>query len=626
MVCSQNEIQIDSLRLGNGWSGRAVLSDLSGGLKFSQADWLKCLSQPHLLFEDVEKTIKVEGRNSVVLKNLAIASTSLKAVIKWNWPAAGFCQFFRSLRSGRAMRNFDTALMLHRLGIPAANPLAALQERFGPFTRQSIYITRYLEGSFDLHAFCRQRLSGGRLSLRKNLADQLASILATLHQNGLWHRDSKANNFLVTAQDGNKYKILLTDMDGIKPYRLRRKTCRLRSLWQLAASLMSISAVNRTDYLRVFTAYCELTGIDPSHRRGIFRRLSDKAEAKYQRMAARKILIIKPSSLGDVVMALPALSALRRSFPDAKISWFIRPEFAPLLKNHPDLDEVILFDRRFLGKALFNPQAFAALISLIWRLNRSKFDIVIDLQGLFRTAIFAWLSGCPKRFGMANAGEFGHLFYTHKVEQTKDCIHLVDYYLEIVRQAGASKIDVQFLLPADSVAEGTVKRLLAANDIGQDNYAVLVTTSAHEDKCWPVERFAALADKISKQFGLSIIATGSASEKPIVERLKHKANVPITNFAGVTSIGELVALLKGARLVVSNDTGPGHIAAALGVPVVLLFGRSNPARVAPYGRPNCVAAVDPTGRGFEADSTDPKHDIKAITVDEVYQKVCEQLG
>jgi ADP-heptose:LPS heptosyltransferase len=84
--------------------------------------------------------------------------------------------------------------------------------------------------------------------------------------------------------------------------------------------------------------------------------------------------------------------------------------------------------------------------------------------------------------------------------------------------------------------------------------------------------------------------------------------------------------LKGARLVVSNDTGPGHIAAALGVPVVLIFGRSNPARVAPYGRPHCVAAVEPDGRGFDADSADPKHDIKLITVDEVYQKVCEQLN
>jgi ADP-heptose:LPS heptosyltransferase len=309
-----------------------------------------------------------------------------------------------------------------------------------------------------------------------------------------------------------------------------------------------------------------------------------------------------------------------------KISWLIRPEFAPLLKNHPHLTETILFDRKFLGKAWFNPRAMAALLSLIWRLNRSKFDIVIDLQGLFRTAAFAWLSGCKRRFGMAGAGEFAHIFYTHKVAQDKDCIHLVDYYLKIVQAAGASKTDVQFLLPTDPVAVDSVNRLLKTKGIKPGSFAVFVPTSAHEDKCWPVERFAALADKISSQFHLSILATGAASEKSTVERLRNAASVSITNLAGVTSLSELVALLKAARLVVSNDTGPGHIAAALGVPVVLIFGPTNPARVHPYNRPECAVAVEPEGRGFNADSADPKHDIKAITVDEVYRKVCEQLN
>ena len=139
----------------------------------------------------------------------------------------------------------------------------------------------------------------------------------------------------------------------------------------------------------------------------------------------KNILIIKPSSLGDIVLALPALTALRKSFPDAKISWFIRPEFAPLLKNHPFLTETILFDRKFLGKAWYNPCAFASLLSLIRQLRHSKFDVVIDLQGLFRTASLAWLTGCKKRFGMADAREFAHIFYTHNIPQERDCIHLL---------------------------------------------------------------------------------------------------------------------------------------------------------------------------------------------------------
>ena len=340
----------------------------------------------------------------------------------------------------------------------------------------------------------------------------------------------------------------------------------------------------------------------------------------------KNILIIKPSSLGDIVLALPALTALRKSFPDARISWLVRPEFAQLLENHPHLTEIIPFDRKFLGKAWFHPRAFDALLSLIRRLRRSKFDAVIDFQGLFRTASLGWLSGCKKRFGMANARELAHIFYTHKVPQNRDCIHAVDYYLKIIQTAGASDLAVQFVLPQDSHAGDSVSRLLTSQGVPHDNYAVLVPGSARQNKCWPLERFAALADKISSQFGVYIVAIGTAPEASIVERLKSLANVPLTNLAGQTSLSELIALLRAARLVVSNDTGPGHIAAALGTPLVLMFSWSNPARIAPYGRPECMVAREPFNRGFKIKSTDPKHNVDTITVDEVYQKVCEQLA
>jgi len=342
--------------------------------------------------------------------------------------------------------------------------------------------------------------------------------------------------------------------------------------------------------------------------------------------ALENLLIIKPSSLGDIVLALPALSALRKSLPDAKISWLIRPEFAPLLKGHPHLTDVIIFDRKLLGKAWFHPRAFASLLSLIRRLRQSKFDAVIDLQGLFRTASMAWLSGCKKRFGIAKGREFAHLFYTHKVKQDSECIHLVDYYLKIIETITASETQAQFLFPQDLDTADTVSNLLESHDVKRDNYAVMIPGSVHRDKCWPARRFAALADKISSQFNLFIAATGTASEKDTVDSMKNQANVPIANLAGQTSLSELIALLRGAKLVVSNDTGPGHIAAALGVPLVMIFGRSNPARVAPYARPQCVAAIEPYSRGLEPDSPDPQYDIKNITLDQVYQKVCEQLN
>jgi heptosyltransferase-1 len=330
--------------------------------------------------------------------------------------------------------------------------------------------------------------------------------------------------------------------------------------------------------------------------------------------------------MGDIVLALPVLSALRKALPGARISWLVRTDFAPLLQNHPHLTDIILFDREFLGKAWFHPRAFASLLSLITRLRRTKFDAVVDLQGLFRTASLSWLSGCKKRLGMANAREFAHIFYTHKVTQDSSCIHLVDFYLRIIAGLGVPDADVQFLLPSDPAAAQSVGAKLADHNVSSDNYAVFVPGSAHSDKCWPVERFADLADRISSQFGLSIVAVGAASQTWAVDTLASLADVPIANFAGKTSVAELIALIRNARLVVSNDTGPGHIAAALDRPLVLIFGRSNPARVAPYRRKNCVAAVEPEGRGLKSDSTDPKHDIRAVTVDDVFQKVCEQMN
>lgn len=337
-------------------------------------------------------------------------------------------------------------------------------------------------------------------------------------------------------------------------------------------------------------------------------------------------MIIKPSALGDIVQALPALSALRRSFPDAEISWLIRPEFAPLVQNHPHLTRVVNFDRRFLGKAWFHTGAFAALLSLFRRLRHSEFDIVFDFQGLFRTAFLTRVSGCGKRFGLADAREFSRLFYTHTVKKPLNSPHVVDYYINLVRAAGAADLKVEFILPRDAPAEESMNRLLAATGIHSQRYAVLIPGSAHPDKRWPIERFAQLADRLSRDYDISIVATGTSSEAPLSDKLVQSAGVSIANLAGRTSIPELTALLRGAALVVSNDTGPGHIAAALGRPIVMIFGWSNPARLAPYGRANTVAAIDPKGRGHLLHSKNPIHDIRLITLDDVYQKVQMQLN
>jgi ADP-heptose:LPS heptosyltransferase len=250
----------------------------------------------------------------------------------------------------------------------------------------------------------------------------------------------------------------------------------------------------------------------------------------------------------------------------------------------------------------------------------------VDLQGLFRTAGLGWLSGAKQRFGMANAREFGGVFYTHKVRQDGNCVHLVDYYLKIVGEMGARDLKVEFVLPKRSEAGESVKKLLRQENEPEGGYVVIVAGSAHKDKRWPTERFAELADRINERYGLPIVACGTAGEGAIVKDLKGLARAPITDLSGRTPLKELVELLRGARLVVSNDTGPGHIASALGVPLVMMFSWSNPARISPYGRPECMVAREPYGRGAGIKSTDPRHSVSEITVDEVFEKVRQQIG
>jgi heptosyltransferase I len=335
----------------------------------------------------------------------------------------------------------------------------------------------------------------------------------------------------------------------------------------------------------------------------------------------KRILIIKPSALGDIVLALPVLSALKRSFPYASISWLARPEFAPLITGHPYIDDIILFDRKYLSKWWYNAYSFKAFKSLIRQLRNKQFDLVFDFQGLFRTGYFSWVTGCKRRFGMAGARELAHLFYTNKISQDAPSIHLVDYYLKMAVAAGAKQVEAEFKLPQNAIAVDSVDKLLKSVGVN-GKYSVIVPGAAQANKRWPIERFAELAEKIGERLGMQIVATGSQGEREYIETIGKRA----INLAGKTSVRELVPLMKKASLVVSNDTGPGHIAAALGVPMVMIFGPTNPARVCPYKRPECVVAVEPKERGMKADSYEPRHDINHITVEQVFERVCQQIG
>jgi ADP-heptose:LPS heptosyltransferase len=266
------------------------------------------------------------------------------------------------------------------------------------------------------------------------------------------------------------------------------------------------------------------------------------------------------------------------------------------------------------------------LVRLIRQLRNEKYDLVFDFQGRFRSAVFAWMSGCKKRFGIADTQEVTGLFYTDRVSQSAQSVHLVDYFLDMVCAAGAKRGKVEFGLKSQPQTVGEIQKILVSNHADADNYVVFAPGATVEAKRWPIENFAVLADKIHEKYQCSIVSIGVESEETTAGKLQSLTSIPVINLVRKTNIKQLVDLLAGAKIVVSNDTGPAHIAAALGVPMVLIFGLTNPLRVGPYGRSETVAAVDIQARGSEVESTNPAHDIKNVTVESVFEKICIQLG
>lgn len=339
-----------------------------------------------------------------------------------------------------------------------------------------------------------------------------------------------------------------------------------------------------------------------------------------------RILILKPSALGDVVTVLPALHSLRKQYPDAKISWFVNKGFAPLIENNPELDEVIIFDRKLLSAWWRKPYCFTELFRLMKRLKNSKFDLVIDFQGLFRSGFFSWVTRAKRIIGMSTAREGATLFYKEKVSPPTDSDHVIAYYRKLVEAAGVKDSSVEFHLKASDAAAENIRALINGSGADADNYAVIVPGASTEMKCWPAERFADAVKWLSIEQGYTIVGVGSGGEAAVVDRIAEISGVEICNLAGKTDLSNLVAVMQGAKAVLSNDTGPGHIAFATGVPTVLVFGLSNPRRCGLYQREDAIACVGYEHRGRDYFSKEDSHRIENVSVEMVISKIKGQLG
>lgn len=321
------------------------------------------------------------------------------------------------------------------------------------------------------------------------------------------------------------------------------------------------------------------------------------------------ILIVKLSAIGDVIHTLPSLSALRRCYPDAELTWVVEEAAADLLADHPDLNRVLIFRRKTWLKELRQGKIalpFREMRAFLRELRSRRYDIVIDFHGLLKSAVIVLLSGGRRKLGYDSLQEGSALFYNEKIPEEMRK-HAVDRYLDLVRHvAGGAETACPAATPEFRIAIGEkeerrVAALLnenstmlttAENGAGGGLYSggekrkgrrfVAVNPVAFwETKLWEDEKFAELCDRVRTELGIGVVLTGG--EAGPLDRIRGRMKTAAVNLGGQTTLRELACLYRQASLVVTTDSGPMHIAAAVGTPVVALFGPTDPARTGPYG-------------------------------------------
>lgn len=281
----------------------------------------------------------------------------------------------------------------------------------------------------------------------------------------------------------------------------------------------------------------------------------------------RKILVIKPSSLGDIVLSLPFLYSLKQGFPAAKIHWVVAKNFAALLEGHPLIEKLHVVNKDEWKKSRKAAGSLKEIYRLSGDLKREGYDLVFDLQGLLRSALMARATGAARRVGFTGSREGSALFYTDRIKVPAGT-HAAERAILMARSFGCPSEPV-FPLPVFE----SVSRVPARE------YAVIVPGARWPSKMWPVRRFGRLAAMLPVK---SIVA-GTAAEAGIAEEVARLSGGKAVSFAGKSSLRELVELIRNAAFVVTNDSGPMHLACALSVPVFAVFGPTDPADTGPYG-------------------------------------------
>ena len=335
-----------------------------------------------------------------------------------------------------------------------------------------------------------------------------------------------------------------------------------------------------------------------------------------------KILILKPSSLGDVIQALPVLRLLKLHFRQAEIYWWIDSALAPLLEGDPDLTQVVLFERRRWAKPQHWPEM---LRSILW-LRDQKFDLVIDLQCLLRSGIFAWLSNGKFLIGLDEMREGARGFYDEAVPRASFHTHAVDWYLSVLPRLGVEAHKNFTWIPERPAVAAAVKSKWQTDDA---SWIAIQPGARWNNKRWPVEKFSRLVQLLAQKFPDARFAIlGSKEDKPLADAIAKTESSRCLNLCGITSLPEMIEWVRLSRLMITNDTGPMHVAAALGKPVVGLFGPTEPRRTGPYGQMENVLQLNLPCSPCLKDTCHyekPEECLRALPPEAAFQKAVQIL-
>jgi lipopolysaccharide heptosyltransferase I len=338
-----------------------------------------------------------------------------------------------------------------------------------------------------------------------------------------------------------------------------------------------------------------------------------------------RILIIRLSSLGDILHTLPAFSDIRSTFPNAKIDWLVSEQCKFLLPAVRGIDTFHVLDTKALQRSWADRSAWSRICAGMRELRQQHYDISIDFQGLLKTALIGSLSGAGKRFGFCGelVREFpAHWFYHQTLDKPSVEVHVLELNRMLAALAGAERSRTVCEFEISEEDRHTVHAALKEKEI--ERFAVLNPGGGWYTKRWSPEKYGALALKIQNELGLQVVVTTGPGEEPLYHAIAaHCHEAPPLHLS--ISFLQLVPLLRKARIFVGGDTGPFHLACALEIPVVGIFGPTSPLRNGPWRKTDQAVAHTLPCSFCYGRTCDTNNECMEITVDEVFSAIMRRL-